>query len=79
MAGAEHIIQAKGMNSLSKASPAPDVKNLIKHFPNAEQGTKAVFDRKHSQVQVMLGMTSRLLQCMDGLAAGNPRLNKTVF
>ena len=79
MAGTKNTVQAKGVNSLSEVGLAPEAKNLTKHFPDTEQGAKEAFDRDHGQVQVMLGMTLILQNCTDGLAAGNLRLNKTVF
>lgn len=63
MLGIRHDIQAIGMNSLTEVTCAPEVRELIKHFPEADHKDTKAFIRAQAKVQVMLGMSSQLLHC----------------
>ena len=46
MAGIKHTILVIGINSLTEVAPAPEVKNLTKHFPTPQaEGRKSVQQR----------------------------------
>ena len=72
-------MQAKGVNNITIVEPAPEVEQLVKLFPGAEQEQVHTFRRLYGTVQLLLGMESHFRHIRDGRKAGNLRLNMTVF
>jgi len=79
-AGARHVVEAIGMNSLTEVAPAPHVSSLAHLFPEMPPQAAAAFTRPHGRVDVMLGMRDRQLHATAcGLEVGRLRLCRSKF
>ena len=79
-AGARHVVDAIGMNSLTEVAPAPHVSSLASLFPKMPPQAAAAVSRPHGKVAVMLGMRDRQLHATAcGLEAGSLRLCRSKF
>ena len=64
---------------MTEVLQAPEVQELIMHFPEADQNTSKAFDRPHGKVKVMIGIALTSLNCKDGHKAGELCLKKSIF